>query len=45
MHIRATRGGRGDLPWPFLKINKSALILENKAVILPITGLNFSFKI
>ena len=37
------RGG-GEAPYPFLKIKKSALILEKKAVIVFILGLNFPFE-
>ena len=37
------RGG-GETPYPFLKIKKSALILEKKAVIVFILGLNFPFE-
>ena len=37
-------GQGGGLPCPFLKIEKSALILEKKALIVYILGLNLSFK-
>ena len=40
----ATRG-KGDLPWPFLKIKKSALILKKKTLLVSIFQLNFLFKI
>ena len=42
---RATRGGEGGgLPCPFLKIKKSVLILEKKALIMHIFGLNLPFN-
>ena len=42
---RAIRGGGGaGLPCPFLKIEKSALILEKKALHVSILGLNLPFK-
>ena len=46
---RATKGRvgereGGDLPCPFLKIEKSALVLEKKGPNLSIFGLNFPFK-
>ena len=44
---RTTRGGGemgGGLPYPFLKILKSALILEKKVLIVSILGLNLPFK-
>ena len=37
-------GGGGDLPCPFLKIEKSALILEKKFSIVSILKLNLPFK-
>ena len=38
-------GGEGGLPCPFLKIEKSALILEKKLLIASIYLLNFQSKI
>ena len=35
---------RGSLPFPFLIIEKGALIWENKALIMSIFGLNLPFK-
>ena len=40
----ATRGRGGGLPCPFLKIKKSALILEKNALIVSILVLNLPFK-
>ena len=37
-------GRRGGLPWHFLKIKKSTLILVKKAPITPFLGLSFQFK-
>ena len=46
LHASGTQLGErgGDLPCPFLKIEKSALTLEIKALIVSIFGLNLSFK-
>ena len=41
---RATKGGGGVLPCPFLKIKKSALILVKKVPIVSILRLNLPFK-
>ena len=38
------RGMGGGLPCPFLKIKKSALILEKNALIVSILRLNLPFK-
>ena len=38
------RGKGGDFLQPFFKIEKSVLILEEKAMILSIFLLNFTFK-
>ena len=35
---------KGGLPCPFLKMEKSALILEKTVLIVSILGLNFPFK-
>ena len=40
----AQLGGEGRTPLLFLKIEKSVLILERKALIVLIFGLNFPFK-
>ena len=37
-------GEGGGLPYPFPKLEKSALILGKNAMIVVICGLNFSFK-
>ena len=37
-------GGERGLPCPFLKIEKSAMILGKRALIASILGLNLSFK-
>ena len=44
IHRRSVNGERGGLPCPFLKIKKSVLILERKALVLSIFGLNFSLN-
>ena len=43
---RTTRKGEGEgcLPCSFLKIEKNALILEKKVLIVSILGLNLPFK-
>ena len=38
-------GGEGRSPLPFLKIEKSVLILEKNVLIVFIPGLHFSFNI
>ena len=38
-------GEGGGLPWRFLKIKKSALILEKNVLIVSILRLNLPFKI
>ena len=43
-HWHATMEKRRGLPCPSWKSKKSVLILERKALILSITGLNFPFK-
>ena len=43
LHSQAPNQGRkGKLPLPFLKIEKSILIFEKKALIVSIFGLNYS---
>ena len=45
LHRRATRGGRGRPSLPFFEYQKkSALILEKKALIVPVLMLNLQFK-
>ena len=41
---RSTKGEKGRPPLPFLKIEKSVLILERKALIVSIFDLNYQFR-